>query len=137
VFLVIHIVTAVVDPFTSLGIAPVVLPFGSSYRRFWLGLGTVAFELTVAVIVSSLLRKRFGVRAWRVIHWLSYAAWPIAVLHGLGTGTDSFSRWLLAITIACVAAVLGVTVWRVRAAPLDPLLAARRLAGERHRASRA
>jgi sulfoxide reductase heme-binding subunit YedZ len=89
------------------------------------------------VIVSSLLRKRFGVRAWRVIHWLSYAAWPIAVLHGLGTGTDSFSRWLLAITIACVAAVLGVTVWRVRAAPLDPLQAARRLAGERHRASRA
>ena len=53
VFLVIHIVTAVVDPFTSLGVAPVVLPFGSPYRRFWLGLGTVAFELTVALIISS------------------------------------------------------------------------------------
>jgi sulfoxide reductase heme-binding subunit YedZ len=137
VFLVIHIVTAVVDPFTSLGVAPVVLPFGSSYRRFWLGLGTVAFELTVALIISSLLRRQFGLRAWRAIHWLSYAAWPIAVLHGLGTGTDAFSRWLLAITIVCVAAVLGATVWRVRAAPLDPLQTARRLAGERHRASRA
>jgi sulfoxide reductase heme-binding subunit YedZ len=137
VFLVIHIVTAVVDPFTSLGVAPVVLPFGSSYRRFWLGLGTVAFELTVALIISSLLRRQFGQRAWRAIHWLSYAAWPIAVLHGLGTGTDAFSRWLLAITIVCVAAVLGATVWRVRAAPLDPLRTARHLAGERHRASRA
>ena len=135
VFLVIHIVTAVVDPFTSLGVAPVVLPFGSSYRRFWLGLGTVAFELTVALIISSLLRRQFGLRAWRAIHWLSYAAWPIAVLHGLGTGTDAFSRWLLAITIVCIAAVLGATVWRVRAAPLDPLQTARRLAGERHRAS--
>jgi sulfoxide reductase heme-binding subunit YedZ len=137
VFLVIHIVTAVVDPFTSLGVAPVVLPFGSSYRRFWLGLGTVAFELTVALIISSVLRRQFGLRAWRAIHWLSYAAWPIAVVHGLGTGTDAFSRWLLAITIVCVAAVLGATVWRVRAAPLDPLQTARRLAGERHRASRA
>jgi methionine sulfoxide reductase heme-binding subunit len=137
VFLVIHIVTAVVDPFTSLGVAPVVLPFGLSYRRFWLGLGTVAFELTLAVIISSLLRRQFGLRAWRAIHWLSYAAWPIAVLHGLGTGTDAFSRWLLAITIACVAAVLGATAWRVRAAPLDPLQTARRLAGERHRATRA
>ena len=137
VFLVIHIVTAVVDPFTSLGVAPVVLPFGSSYRRFWLGLGTVAFELTVALIISSLLRRQFGPRAWRAIHWLSYAAWPIAVLHGLGTGTDAFSRWLLVITIVCVAAVLGATIWRVRAAPLDPLQTARRLAGERHRASRA
>jgi len=136
VFLVIHIVTAVVDPFTSLGIAPVVLPFGSSYRRFWLGLGTVAFEITLAVIITSLLRLRVGLRAWRTIHWLSYAAWPIAVLHGLGTGTDSNSAWLMGITIACVATVLVVTAWRLRAAPVDPLQSARRFAAERHRASR-
>jgi methionine sulfoxide reductase heme-binding subunit len=133
VFLVIHIVTAVVDPFTSLGIAPVVLPFGSSYRRFWLGLGTVAFEITLAVVITSLLRVRIGVRAWRAIHWLSYAAWPIAVVHGLGTGTDANSPWLMGITIACVTAVLVVTVWRLRAAPVDPLQRARRFAAERHR----
>ena len=136
VFLTIHIVTAVVDPFTSLGIAPVVLPFGSSYRRFWLGLGTVAFELTLALIGTSLVRSRVGLRAWRAIHWLAYAAWPIAVLHGVGTGTDSFSPWLLAITLACVGAVLAVTVWRLRAAPLDPLRSVRRHAVARHRVSR-
>jgi sulfoxide reductase heme-binding subunit YedZ len=135
VFLVIHIVTAVVDPFTSLGIAPVVLPFGSSYRRFWLGLGTVAFELTLAVIATSLLRARVGVGVWRAIHWLSYAAWPIAVLHGLGTGTDASSPWLLAVTLLCVGAVVVVTIWRRRAAPLDPLRSARRFAAERHRVS--
>ncbi|HEY8755909.1 MAG TPA: ferric reductase-like transmembrane domain-containing protein [Candidatus Dormibacteraeota bacterium] len=135
VFLAIHIVTAVADPFTSLGVAPVVLPFGSSYRRFWLGLGTVAFELTLAVIATSLLRARVGVRVWRTVHWLSYAAWPIAVVHGLGTGTDSFSPWLLAVTMACVGAVVVVTVWRLLAAPPDPLRSARRLAAERHRVS--
>jgi sulfoxide reductase heme-binding subunit YedZ len=135
VFLAIHIVTAVVDPFTSLGVAPVVLPFGSSYRRFWLGLGTVAFELIVALIATSLLRARVGFRIWRAIHWLSYAVWPIAVVHGLGTGTDSTSAWMLGVTGVCVAAVAVVTFWRLLSAPLDPLRTVRRFAAERHRVS--
>lgn len=129
VFLAIHIVTAVVDPYTALGLTPVLVPFGSGYRRFWLGLGTVALELMVAVIITSLLRLRLGARLWRAIHWLSYAVWPVAVLHGFGTGTDAFSPWLLAITIACVAAVGITTIWRIRAAPRDPLVRARRFAG--------
>lgn len=133
VFLAIHVVTAVVDPFTSLGITPVVVPFGSPYRRLWLGLGTVALELTLALILTSLLRRRVGLRVWRAVHWLSYAAWPVAVLHGFGTGTDAFSPWLLALTIASVGAVLLATLWRVRSAPADPLGRARRLAAEHHR----
>ena len=133
-FLAIHIVTAVVDPFTSLGLAPVLLPFVSGYRRVWLGLGTAAFELIVAIVITSLLRRRLGLRAWRGIHWLSYAAWPIAVIHGIGTGTDAFSTWLMGLTVACVAAVLAAAAWRAVAAPADPLAAARRLAAARHRA---
>lgn len=133
VFLAIHIVTAVVDPFTSLGIAPVLVPFGSAYRRFWLGLGTLALEITLALVITSLLRTRVGLRAWRLIHWLAYAAWPIAVLHGLGTGTDALSAWSLGVTIVCVVAVIAVTLWRLIAAPSDPLSGARRLAVERHR----
>ena len=137
VFLALHIVTAVVDPFTSLGIAPVVAPFVSDYRRFWLGLGTTAFLLMLALVITSLLRGRVGARAWKVIHWASYAAWPLAVAHGLGTGTDAFSTWLFGITIACVATVGIVTTWRVVAAPPDPLGSARRVAAARHRANAA
>lgn len=133
VFLAIHIVTAVVDPFTSLGLTPVLVPFGSTYRRFWLGLGTLAFEIIVALVITSLLRRRVGLRAWRVIHWLAYAAWPIAVLHGLGTGTDALAAWSLGVTIVCVTTVIAVTVWRLLAAPSDPLSGARRRAVERHR----
>jgi len=131
VFLALHIVTAVVDPFTHLGITAALVPFGSYYRSFWLGLGTVAFELLVAVILTSVLRRAVGQRVWRGVHWLAYAAWPIAVVHGLGTGTDAFSWWLLAITALCVCAVIVALFWRLSAAPKDPLQAERRVAAAR------
>jgi methionine sulfoxide reductase heme-binding subunit len=136
VFLTIHIVTAVVDPYTSLGIAPVILPFGSYYRTFWLGLGTVAFELLMAVLLTSLLRRVLGARLWRRAHWLAYAAWPIGVAHGIGTGTDGTSPWLLLITAACVVTVAAVAVWRLIAAPADPLRRLRGLAMQTHGAAR-
>src|SRR4029077_168305 len=74
VFLALHIITAVVDPFTHLGWLPAVIPFSSYYRTFWLGLGTSAVELMVAISVTSLVRGLIGHAAWRAIHWLSYAS---------------------------------------------------------------
>src|SRR5712691_6311317 len=74
VFLALHIVTAVVDPFTHLGWLAAVVPFSSYYRTFWLGLGTIAFELLVAISVTSLVRGLIGHTVWRAIHWLAYAA---------------------------------------------------------------
>jgi len=60
-FLLLHIVTAVVDPFTHLGLAALV-PFGSYYKTLWLGLGAVAFELLLAIVATSLLRRHIGPR---------------------------------------------------------------------------
>jgi methionine sulfoxide reductase heme-binding subunit len=131
VFLGLHIVTAVVDPFTHLGIVAATVPFGSYYRTFWLGLGTVSFELILAIIATSLLRRFIGHRAWRSIHWLAYAAWPVAVLHGVGTGTDAFSWWMLGITAVCVVSVITTVLWRLRVAPADPLEEERRVATRR------
>ena len=124
VFLILHIITAIVDPFTSLGLGALI-PFASYYRTFWLGLGAIAFELLFAIIVTSLVRGWVGLRAWRVIHWLSYAAWPVGIVHGLGTGTDSWSAWMLAITAACIAAVGLSLAWRLSATSRDPLASAR------------
>ena len=125
VFLALHIVTAVVDPFTNLGWAAALIPFSSYYRTFWLGLGVISFELLLAIVVTSLVRGALGHRAWRAIHWLTYAAWPIGVIHGLGTGTDTWSAWMLATTAACVAAVGIAIALRLTTGPTDPLAAAR------------
>ena len=131
VFLLLHIVTAVVDPFTHLGLVAAVVPFGSYYRTLWLGLGVIAFELLLAIVATSLLRHHIGARTWRAIHWLAYASWPVAVLHGIGTGTDSTAGWMVAIDVVCIAAVLGAAAWRMVAAPPDPLAGERRDAAER------
>ncbi len=111
--LAIHIVTAEADTFAPVGWLSVVVPFASPYRPVWLGLGTLAFDLILALVVTSVLRGRLGYRAWRVVHWAAYLSWPVAVLHGLGTGTDTRLGWVLLITVVCVAAVLGAIGWRL------------------------
>ena len=124
-FLSLHIVTAVVDPFTHLGWLAAIVPFSSYYRTFWLGLGTIAFELLLAIVVTSLVRGWIGQQAWRLVHWLTYISWPVAVLHGVGTGTDAWSAWLFALQALCVAAVLGAVGYRLVARSRDPLADAR------------
>ena len=127
-FLALHIVTAVVDPYTHLGLVAATVPFGSWYRTFWLGLGTIAFELIIAMTATSLLRTRLSVRLWRVIHWTAYLAWPLAVVHGLGTGADAFSLWSLMITIACVLVVGAAATSRWLTQPPNSIQSMRRRA---------
>jgi methionine sulfoxide reductase heme-binding subunit len=113
VFLVLHILTAVLDSFASISLLDAIVPFAGSYRPFWLGLGAVAFDMLIAVMVTSLLRQRIGYASWRAVHWLTYASWPIALVHGLGTGSDVHGVWLLAISVLCLLAVLVAVIVRV------------------------
>ncbi|MEE1783198.1 ferric reductase-like transmembrane domain-containing protein [Streptomyces sp. SP17BM10] len=118
VFLALHIVTAIVDPYVHLGWAVAVLPFGSGYRPLWLGLGTVAFDLLLAVLVTTALRLRLGRARWKAVHWLAYAAWPVALFHAAGTGTDTRLPLQLVLYGACLAAVVTAAWWRLyRAGP--------------------
>ena len=94
VFLALHIATTVLDGFAPIALQDAVVPFGSAYRPVWLGLGAVAFDLLLALTITSLLRGRFGFRTWRLFHWLAYAAWPIALVHALGTGSDGRVGWM-------------------------------------------
>src|ERR1700677_30173 len=112
-FLLVHIVTAVLDSFAPISVVDAFVPFAGSYRPFWLGLGAISFDLLLAVTITSLLRKRMGYTSWRAIHWLTYASWPIALLHGLGTGSDVKSTWLLVLSLACTAVVLAAVLARV------------------------
>jgi predicted ferric reductase len=123
VFLVVHISTTVLDSFVSIPLSAAIIPFINGYRTFWLGLGTVAFDLMLAVLITSMLRQRIGFGAWRAVHWLSYACWPIALAHTFGTGSDASKTWLLALSIGCIAAVLVAALLRVL-----PARSARRLA---------
>jgi methionine sulfoxide reductase heme-binding subunit len=119
-FVAVHVITAIADPYVTIGIAAAVIPFTSAYETFWLGLGAASLDLMAALIVTSLLRGRIGRRTWRAVHWLSYGAWPVALAHSFGSSTDMQHGWLLWLGIACAAAVAAAAIWRVSAALAQP-----------------
>jgi len=113
VLLVGHVLSLLFDPYAQLRLADIVVPFAGTYRPLWEGLGTLAFDIVLALIATSLLRKRIGARAWRVVHWLAYLCWPLALLHGLETGTDGGTGWLRAVAGLCAATVGAAVIWRL------------------------
>lgn len=112
-FLAIHVGALLFDPYAQLRFVDLVVPFMGAYEPFWLGLGTLALDLVVALVATSLLRSRMPLRAWRWLHLSAYAMWPIALAHGLGTGSDTSAPWLLAVCATCAAAA---GVWRLTTA---------------------
>lgn len=109
-----HMVGLLFDEYAQLRMADLVIPFGAGYRPLWMGLGTLAADLTLVIVVSSMLRHRIGPAAWRALHWLTYASWPLAVGHGLGTGSDAGTIWFTLVTGVCVLSVVVALGWRVR-----------------------
>lgn len=110
--LTVHVVSAVLDPYSLTGFVGIVVPFTGGYRPLWVGLGTLAVDLLIALTVTSLLRSRLPDRVWRAVHWTAYVCWPVAVVHGLGSGTDAGRSWSLALTAACVVAGGAAVLWR-------------------------
>jgi Ferric reductase like transmembrane component len=112
VFVLLHIATSLLDGYAPIRLIDVIVPFRSAYRPLWLGFGALAFDLLIAVTLTSVLRRRLGYRAWRATHWAAYACWPVGLLHGLGTGSDTKTSWMLGITAVCVIAVIIAVVAR-------------------------
>jgi predicted ferric reductase len=115
-FLGVHIITAVIDGWIGLNWFGAVIPFQSTYRPIWVGMGALTFDLLIAVMATSLLRRHLSRRTWRLVHWTTWLMWPLALVHALGSGSDIGSGWALGIGVSCVAMVLLALVWRVRPA---------------------
>ncbi len=112
-FLALHVITTVIDTYTTIGIQDAVVPFLSPYKRWWLGLGAIASDLMIVLTLTSLVRLRIGPRLWRAIHWSGYLCWPVAIAHGLGIGTDHGKGWVLGLAFACAGAVITSAAYRV------------------------
>jgi len=111
-FLAIHVASAVIDGFVPLRWVDAVVPFSSAYKPLWVGLGAVALDLLVAVVVTSLVRVRIGYRTWRVVHWTAYACWPVALVHSIGSGSDTAHGWILVVDGLVVVGALAAVGWR-------------------------
>ena len=127
VFVLVHIATSVIDGYVPITVVDAVVPFSSAYHPFWIGLGAVSFDLLLAVVITSLLRRRVGYRTWRLVHWTAYASWPIALIHSIGTGTDAGSGWMTVLIVALVSVMIAAVLARLSARrSRDPVLAPRR-----------
>jgi sulfoxide reductase heme-binding subunit YedZ len=113
-----HALTPVIDTYVNhyAPIAPLdaVVPFVSAYRPLALGLGTLAFDLIVVVVLTSAARQRLGRRTWFGVHLLTYAGWALGVVHGLLIGTDAWTTWSMAVSVTSVAVVLAAVAARLR-----------------------
>ncbi|MCZ9880369.1 ferric reductase-like transmembrane domain-containing protein [Arthrobacter sp. B2a2-09] len=113
IFVVVHVVSLLFDPFAQLRLVDFFVPFLGAFKPFWLGLGTIAFDLLVVVTVTGLLRNRIGPRVFKAVHWLVYAMWPVSLVHAMGNGTNGLQPWFLVIAMLCLAAVGGALAWRL------------------------
>ncbi len=106
----VHGLTLVLDSTVRMPLAGLLVPGLSPYRPLATGIGVLAAELMLLIYVSFSLRRRIGVRAWRRLHYLTFAVFAAATVHGLAAGTD---RWALGLYAAAVAAVTALTTWRI------------------------
>ena len=88
------------------------------YRPVWTAVGVVAAELMLLIAVSFPLLKRIGARNWRRLHWLTYAVFAAATVHGLAAGSDSGQPWATGLYAGAVGTVAAATAWRALARPL-------------------
>ena len=95
--LALHVATALLDPYVSIGWIAAVLPFTSHYETLALGAGTLAVDIGGAVLVTSLLRTRLGLRTWRAVHYLAYLAWPVAFVHAIRAASYDQHLWWVAL----------------------------------------
>lgn len=119
VFVALHVLTAVVDGYVTIPLTAAVVPLTSGYERLWLSLGAVSLDLSLAMIVTSLLRRHLSRRVWRVVHLLAYLSWPVAWLHSFGASKDLQHGWLFLMTVACAVAVGAAVIWRLADAARD------------------
>jgi methionine sulfoxide reductase heme-binding subunit len=112
-FIAVHVLTAVLDTYVSIPIASAVIPFASGYERLWLGLGAIAFDLMLAMIITSLVRGRLNRTLWRAVHLLAYACWPVAFAHSIGSSRDLQRGGMLYLAVGCALIVAAAVIWRL------------------------
>ncbi len=115
VFAALHALVLLGDAYIGFTPWQLLVPFTSSYKPFWTGLGVLAFYLFVALIGSFYVRKRIGQKTWRTLHYTSYLGFLIALLHGIMAGSDSDAIVMQIIYLVTGAVAIFLVLFRMLA----------------------
>lgn len=109
----IHAGSLLFDGFLKLGPAAVLIPFASPYQPLWVGLGVISAWLAAIVTASFWMRARIGQKRWRKLHYASFGAYLLSLVHGVTAGTDTalpVVTWMYLLSFALVAALLAYRI---------------------------
>jgi predicted ferric reductase len=112
-FVALHALVLLVDGYMPFSLVDLVVPGVASYRPLATAAGVVGVELMVALALTNRYRKRLPYRVWRRAHYLNFAVWLLALVHGITSGTDTRSAWATALYGFAGASVAGLVTWRI------------------------
>ena len=113
VFVLVHVGSLLFDRYSGLNLLDLFVPFLSGENALTNGLGTLALDLLLALAITGILRPRISERVFHAVHWGAYACWPLALVHGLGSGTDAGEIWYLLLNIGCLGMVAVALIARL------------------------
>ena len=93
--------------------ASIAIPFASPYAPAAVGVGQLAFYVVVIVTGSFYVRRRIGQRAWRLIHYLTFAGFAGVTGHGIASGSDTGAPWAAWSYLVPIGAVVFLSVYRL------------------------
>ena len=113
----VHGAALLLDRTVRMPVAGVFVPGASPYRPVAVALGVIAAELMALVVVSFSVRRLTGQKAWRLLHWSTYAIFGLATAHGLLAGSGFAQPWTRNLYLGAVAAIVFATAWRASYRP--------------------
>jgi len=112
----IHALALLGDRYIDFGLVDIVYPFAAGYRPGWVGLGQLGFYLSLALTLSFYLRKRIGPKTWRTLHYLTFLAYVLVVVHSLASGTDASVLAVRAMYLGTGATIVFLIYYRLLSA---------------------
>jgi predicted ferric reductase len=109
----IHAALLGLDATQPLGFVEMLVPFASSYRPLWVGVGQLGLYLVAIVTASFYVRRRIGQRAWRVLHYVTFLAFVFTTAHGVMSGTDTSAAWAWWVYVVTTTVVVFLTAYRI------------------------
>ena len=107
-----HALVLLLDGTVHFDLLDALVPFLSSWKPLAVGLGVLAAWGAATVHASDSWRDRIGGRAWRKLHYLSFAVFVAAILHGLLAGSAEGPAWVRLLYAACAISVSALGVVR-------------------------
>ena len=128
-FALFHALILIGDRYIDYTLGQVLIPFASTgYRPLWVGLGQIGWYVMAIVSLTFYVRRRIGHRLWRLIHFMSYVMFALALIHGLLSGSDSGAAWARGMYWASAASLLFLTAYRILCVYIDRKVAPKKTA---------